>query len=175
MSAPRSLAVRLRGAASAVLVALVVAAPAVAATPAAPRAITLDEAMTMAGRMSPAMIQALGQSRIANSQVRASWGAFIPTLSVSSNVNRSYPSDLSTRVIDGQVVILPPQPWSFGASFSSNLTLFDGGRRFFDMKQARARSRTPVPRGRPRPRSPAPAPASCRRSGGRRRTGSGSS
>jgi outer membrane protein len=86
------------------------------------------------------MVAAEGQSRIADSQVRSSWGAFIPTLSVSSAINRTYPSDSSERVIDGEIVRLPPQPWSFSGSFSSNVTLFDGGQRFFDLKQARARA-----------------------------------
>jgi outer membrane protein len=121
-------------------VALAVAAPAAQAAPAAPRAITLQDALGMAARMSPAMIQAQGQSRLANAEVRSSWGAFIPTLSVSSNLTRQYPTGARTREVDGTVVILSPEPWSFGASFSSNVTLFDGGARYFELKQARARA-----------------------------------
>ncbi len=113
--------------------------PASHASP-APRPITVDQALEMAQRMSPAMVAAHGQTRVANAAVRSSWGAFIPTLSVASSINRTYPADASQRVIDGQIVTLPPQPWSFGASFSSNVTLFDGGQRFFDLKQARARA-----------------------------------
>jgi outer membrane protein len=115
-------------------------APAAAQGQPAPRPITLDEALALAQKNAPAMIQAEGQRRVAKAAVRSSVGAFIPTLSVSAGLSRQYPSRAGSRIENGQVIQLAPEPWSFSSSFGSNVTLFDAGQRFFDLKQARARA-----------------------------------
>jgi outer membrane protein len=44
----------------------------------------------------------------------------------------------TTRVENGQVVIVSRDPWSSSLGVSANVELFDGGGRFFDLSQARA-------------------------------------
>src|SRR5262249_44519758 len=56
--------------------------------------------------------------------VRTAYGALLPTLSLSTG---------STRQLSPTTV-----PWSSNLVLNTNLVLFDGGRRFFDLYQARA-------------------------------------
>ena len=84
-----------------------------AAALAEPRPITLEEAVQSAQQNALVMIQAQGQSRTASAGVRQAWGAFIPSLSLSYGVNRALPAGERTRVENGQVVILPAEPWSY--------------------------------------------------------------
>lgn len=109
----------------------------------APRAISLDEAVSLALRNSPRAVQARGESRASAAQVRASYAAFIPNLSASAGATRRLPaSGDETRIEDGQVVTIPDEPWSFSTGLSASLDLFDGGRRFFDLRSARAAARS---------------------------------
>lgn len=106
------------------------------------REITLAEAMRMAQLNAPSAIAARGQVRTTNASVRNAYGAFIPSLSVSAGASRQLPSQGGQTRLDsnGQVIILPPEPWAYTGSLSSSLLLFDGGGRFFDLRQAKARA-----------------------------------
>ncbi len=111
----------------------------VAAAEAAPRAISLDEAVALPLRNNPRAVQARGETRASEAQVRSSYAAFIPNLSASAGATRRIPAGGGeTRIVDGQLVTFPKEPWSYSTGLSANLDLFDGGRRFFDLRQARA-------------------------------------
>jgi outer membrane protein len=114
---------------------MLVSSPARAAEP---RAITLAEALVMAQRNDVGVVRADGGAQNARAAVRSSWGAFLPNLSVSAGTTRQLNNTGRTTVQNGQVVILPSEPWSTNVGANASLTIFDGGSRFFNMGQARA-------------------------------------
>jgi len=110
-----------------------------AAADGAPRAISLDEAVALALRNSPRAVQSRGETRASRAQIRSSYAAFVPNLSASAGATRRLPtSGDETRIEDGQVVTIPEEPWSYSTGLSASLDLFAGGRRFFDLREARA-------------------------------------
>jgi len=104
-----------------------------------PRAITLEEAVAMAHANSPRMIQALGQKRTSAAAVRAAYAAFLPSVNVSAGATRQLPSGARTRIENGQVITLPDDPWSSNIGLGASVSLFEGGQRFFDLREAKAR------------------------------------
>lgn len=134
------IAARARAAVVCATVALVCAAPRSgrAQTPPAPRTVTLDEALEMARRNAPAAIQAEGRLRTGRARVRSSYAAFLPSLNLSAGSTRQFDRGGGTRIENGTVVTLPNTPWSYSAGMSAGLTLFQGGGRFFDLRQAKA-------------------------------------
>ena len=104
----------------------------------APRVITLAEALVMAQRNDLGVVRADGGAQNARASVRSAWGAFLPNLSLSAGTTKQLTGAGSTRVENGQVVVTSRQPWSTNLGANASLTLFDGGRRFFDMGEARA-------------------------------------
>jgi len=121
------------------LLALTIAIPSSAA---AQRALTLEEAVSMAKRNALVVIQAQGQSKSSSASTRAAYGAFLPSLNLTAGSTRQFTSGARTRVENGQVVTLPSTPWSSSAGLSASMTLFAGGGRLFDLKQARAREKS---------------------------------
>ena len=119
-----------------VAAAVLLASP--AAHAAAPRAITLAEALAMAQKSDVGIVHADGGARNARAAVRSSWGAFLPNLNVTASTTRQLNNTGRTTVQNGQVVILPTEPWSTNLGASASLTIFDGGSRFFNMGQAKA-------------------------------------
>ncbi len=109
------------------------------APPAAPRAITLQEAVALAQKNALGVIQAHGDVRTSAAATRSAYGAFLPSVSLSAGSARQFTSGARTRVENGQIVTLPSDPWSSSAGLSANVSLFTGGQRFFDLRQARAR------------------------------------
>jgi outer membrane protein len=106
----------------------------------AARPITLTEAVDLAQRNAPQVIEALGQRRTSAAAVRSAYASFIPSLNLTAGATRQLPQGARTRIENGQVITLPPQPWSYGLGLGASVDLFDGGRRVFDVQQARARS-----------------------------------
>lgn len=100
----------------------------------APRPITLDEAVRLAQQNAPALVQARGALRTSASGIRRAYAAFIPNLNTSLSSGRSQ----GATYFQGQLVPLQGDPWSFSNSISANLDLFDGGRRFSELRRARA-------------------------------------
>lgn len=115
--------------------------PPAAATPAATLLtdslvpISLDEAVALAQRNNPSTIQARGQTRAANSAVRSAYGAFLPSLSYS--MGRTTQSGQRFDALRNQVVTVS-NPSNYSAGLSSSIELFDGGRRFAELRSARA-------------------------------------
>lgn len=99
--------------------------------------VTLEEAVARALVRSPAMAQqeqALGN---ASTSHRQAWGAFLPSLSVSSSgsLRSQQRFDSNTdRVVQGSSD-------SYSAGLSAGVTVFDGGRRFAELDAARAEIR----------------------------------
>jgi len=103
-----------------------------------PQAISLDEAVRLAQRNAPFVVQAEGQERTSAAAVRSAYAAFMPSLSLSYGATRQFTGSQRTRIDEGQVITLPDEPWSYSAGLGASVQLFDGGRRFFDLRQARA-------------------------------------
>jgi outer membrane protein len=99
------------------------------------RPVSIQEAVSLAQRNAPAAVQARGQLRTSASAVRSAYGAFIPSLSASMNQNKQ--SGQRFDALRNQVVTVS-NPWSYSAGLSSGLELFDGGRRFADLRARRA-------------------------------------
>src|SRR5262249_11687708 len=103
-----------------------------------PRPITLAQALAMTEHNAVTVVRADGDAQNAGAAVRSAWGAFLPNLTVTGGTTRQLGGTGGTRVENGQVVLLSRQLWSTSVGASANLTLFDGGNRFFNMGQARA-------------------------------------
>lgn len=98
------------------------------------RPISLDEAVRLAQHNAPAAVQARGQIRTSDAAIRSVYGSYMPSLSVSYGSNRQG----GETFFQGQLVPFRGDPWNFNRSLNSNLELFDGGRRLFNLRSARA-------------------------------------
>lgn len=103
-----------------------------------PRPLTLAEAVAMASRNAVGVVRAQGDARNAKAGVRSALGAFIPSLSLTAGATKRLGSASTTRVENGQVITVAPEPWSSSLGLGASVELFDGGRRFFDLSQARS-------------------------------------
>ena len=97
--------------------------------------ITLTEAIRLAERNSVTTVQARGSIRTSSAAVKQSYAAFLPSFSVSARTQRQAGDRFDTQ---GNLVPFTGNPTSYSTGLSSNLELFDGGRRFFDVKAAKA-------------------------------------
>lgn len=100
-----------------------------------PRPIPLDEAVRMARRNAPAAVQARNAIRSNSAVVRTRYAAFLPSLSFSSGVSKQ---DGTRFVPDFNQVVSTDQPWRGSHRFNLSLEVFDGGRRFFELRRAQA-------------------------------------
>lgn len=98
------------------------------------RPIALEEAVRLAQQNAPALVQARGAMRSSSAQIRRSYAAFIPNVSFSAGTNRTE----GAQYFQGQLVPLGSNPWSFSNTVSANVDLWDGGRRFHEMRRADA-------------------------------------
>ena len=101
-----------------------------AATP-----ISLAEAIRLAQQNSITTVQARGNIRTSSASVKQSYAAFLPTFSVSARTQRQSGDRFDTQ---GNLVPFTGNPTNYSTGLSSSLELFDGGRRFFDIKSAKA-------------------------------------
>ncbi len=101
-----------------------------------PRPITLDEAVRLARRNSPLAVQTRGEMRSSRADVRAAYFAFIPSvgLSMSSTWRRGQFVNEQGRLFD-----FTGKAKSYNDGLGATVDVFDGGRRFFELKSARAR------------------------------------
>ncbi|HYV97653.1 MAG TPA: TolC family protein [Gemmatimonadaceae bacterium] len=102
------------------------------------RPISLTDAVTMAKKNSPSMVQARGQLRTSSMSVRVARWAFSPL----NNIAFNYGSNLGGGGIytsDGVFQQRNPTSWGFSQSFgNATLVIWDGGKRFSDLKRAHA-------------------------------------
>ncbi len=118
---------------------LALAATALAAVPARgqqARTVTLNEALTLAARAAPAMVQAQQDVRVAQAQERRAFGAFLPT--ISSSANESYTPVRIDATTGGRANAGASTPYNQSVSLSANLDLFTGFRRGADRRAAAA-------------------------------------
>jgi outer membrane protein len=101
----------------------------------AARPISLREAVSLGEQNGLSSIQARGQIRSAESGVRTAKAALLPSLNISlGQVNQS------GERLDAQGRLVPylaSQPWTYSTGLTSSINLFDGGRRFNEVKRAR--------------------------------------
>ncbi len=98
------------------------------------RPLSLEEAIRLAQQNSPSTVQARGQVRASDAAIRSAYGAFMPSLNVSFGSNRQGGSTF----FQGDLVPFRGDPWNFSRGLNSSLELFDGGRRFYNLRSARA-------------------------------------
>jgi len=101
-------------------------------------AVTLDEAIRRAEQVQPRVMSAISQVRSADARIRATKGAWLPTLSLSSTANNSYQSGTAARTDATGTLVNSPFSNTVSSSVSSSLELFDGFRRSADSRAARA-------------------------------------
>ena len=116
------------------LVPSVLAAQAVTDT--TPRPIELDEAVRLAQRNSPAAVQARGDMRLARVGVKSAYFAFLPNLSIGAG--STWRRGLARDPLTGEFV--SRAALDFDDDFMAQMNLFDGGRRFFNVRAAHART-----------------------------------
>ena len=97
--------------------------------------ISLNEAIRLAQQNSPTAVQARGSISTSEASVKQSYAAFLPSFSVSAGRNRQSGDRFDTQ---GNLVPFTGQPTSYSTGLSSSLQIFDGGRRFFEVKRAKA-------------------------------------
>ena len=98
--------------------------------------ITLDQAISLARRNSPAAIQARGSERSSRAAVRSAYGAFIPNLSINVGRTRQW-SDQATTSFDPRTGEQLSGPTTYNSGLSLSATLFEG-RRLYELSSARA-------------------------------------
>lgn len=98
------------------------------------RPIALDEAVRLAQRNNPASVQARNALRTTDAAVRSAYGTYIPSFSVSSSGSKAG----GETFFQGKLVPYSGSPWSYSRGFSTSLELFDGGRRWYNLKSAQA-------------------------------------
>ena len=94
--------------------------------------VTLNEAIARSLQVQPDMIQARGDQRNAGASKRSAYGAFIPSVTVGAASERRN----NTGVDQGTGRPVPPT--SYTGTFTASLDLFDGFRRFANIKAASA-------------------------------------
>lgn len=108
-------------------------APQIADTAATP--IPLADAIRMAQRNAPATVQARGAIRTSEASVKQSYAAFLPTFSLSAGRQRQSGDRFDTQ---GNLVPFTGQATNYSTGLQSSLQIFDGGRRFFDVRRSKA-------------------------------------
>lgn len=98
------------------------------------RPVALEEAVAAAQRNQPSAVQAQGALRNASAAERSALGSFLPSLTMSVGTGRTE----GATFFQGNLVPLGRNPWNYRNGVNSNLELFDGGRRLFELRRARA-------------------------------------
>jgi outer membrane protein len=89
----------------------------------------------MAQKNAPAAVQARGSISTADASVKQSYAAFLPSFNISAGSQHQQGDRFDTQ---GNLVPFTGNPTNYSTSLSSSLQLFDGGRRFFDIKKTKA-------------------------------------
>ncbi|MBL0940917.1 MAG: TolC family protein [Gemmatimonadaceae bacterium] len=126
------------GLAVAVLGAVHVAAPLRAQVPVVPedgaRPISLAEAIQLAHRNLPAVVTARGLERTAAAASRSAYAAYFPSLTLNASSGRTQ----GVQFFQGQLIPLTGNPWNYNNGLLTQIDIFDGGRRWAEIKRARA-------------------------------------
>ena len=103
------------------------------------RALTLGEAIQLAVKADPSVVQAEGTSRTAGASVRSTWGEFLPRINSSASYGKTY-SGLPSHVdpVTGQVISGSITSGSLSFGGNASIDIFTGFRRGADLSAARA-------------------------------------
>jgi outer membrane protein len=105
-----------------------------------PQRVTLAEAIALATRVDPTVVQAQGTLRSTSIGVRAAKGAYLPSLNSSASGGSSFSEGPArTDPITGQLLSGNSKSQSVSVGLSSELDLFAGFRRTGDLRSAQGR------------------------------------
>lgn len=124
---------------NAALALLALAGSAATAAAQAPRALSLEEAVELAERARPTVIQAQTQIRNADAAKRAAFGLWLPNVNASASGNQ-LTSAGQARIDPTTGVLIPGDQTTRSVNFGVNgsVDLFDGFRRYNDARSANA-------------------------------------
>ncbi len=100
------------------------------------RPVTLQEAVSLAMKNAPAAIQARGLERNAGAARRQAIGAYVPNVNLSAGTGHTQGTTINN--FNGQLTALSGNPWSYNNGASLQVELFDGGRRWSEIRRNRA-------------------------------------
>ena len=100
------------------------------------RPVSLREAIELAARNSPAAVSARGLDRNASAARRQAFGSYVPNVNLSAGTGRTQGTTINN--FNGQLTSLSGNPWSYNNGLSLNVELFDGGRRWSEVRRIQA-------------------------------------
>jgi outer membrane protein len=118
-----------------VLVAVPVVVGAQQVTDSTPRPISMADAVKLANQNNVQNVTAANSVRSANYTVRATRAAMLPTLNATAGQSKSLGQRVNTQT--NQLVDFVPV-WSYSTGLTSQITLFDAGKMFADIRTAQA-------------------------------------
>lgn len=98
------------------------------------RPISLAEAVQLAHQNLPAVVSARGLERTSAAASRSAVASYLPSLNLSASSGRTQ----GVQFFQGQLVPLSGNPWNYNNGLNTQLEIFDGGRRWMEMRRARA-------------------------------------
>jgi outer membrane protein TolC len=103
------------------------------------RSVSLPDAIRLAERVQPSVVRAAGDVATAAAQRRNAWGAYLPSLSMSSSASDFF-SEGASRIdpVTGQLLSGTTTNRSINTSLQASLDLFTGFRRGAERRAARA-------------------------------------
>ncbi len=116
-----------------VVTGLALAGPAALVAQQAPLQVTLAEAVRRALDVQPTVVQARGAVTNAGWQKRAAYGAFLPSVMLTSSASRQ-----NTTTVGGIGVMIPAGTYTYNTGLTASVDLFTGFRRLANYKNADA-------------------------------------
>lgn len=99
------------------------------------RPISLDDAVQLAQRNSPQAVQARGTLRTNRAAVRTAYAQFLPSVTAAVGSNWSQGQRIGPA---GNLIDFTGPPKSYFDGITLSMEVFDGGRRFFDIRSSKA-------------------------------------
>lgn len=100
--------------------------------------ITLGEAIRLAERHQPRVVQAFGTTRSSDARIRTAKGQFLPNLNVNASGSNSFSESPRIDPTTGIILASGSQSKSYSTSVSSSIDLFAGFRRTSELSSANA-------------------------------------
>ncbi len=97
--------------------------------------ITLAEAIRLAQQNAPATVQARSTIQTSALSVKQAYSAFLPSINLSAGTSHQSGDRFDTQ---GNLVPFTGNPTNYSTGLNASLQLFDGGRRFFDIRKTKA-------------------------------------
>jgi TolC family type I secretion outer membrane protein len=125
----------MRAALAGLAVLILVCAPALRAQqPAAPKSVTLEQAVQLTIEHSPSIVQAQGTVRSTAASQRVALGGMLPSLSLTSGASKAS----AQRFNSATNTLTSGASQSYTAGLTGSMDLFAGGRHLADMRRANA-------------------------------------